>query len=261
MTIIEINKRLYTVPTCWNELTRRQLLDVMKIIYSPLLFTIEAAYLKLLKTITGMGWYHFFSAPITELEEYLYLVDFLFKENELVKQVIPVYKNMYGPADDFNNLIMAEFIFTEDIYLKFCDSKKEDINLLDQLVAILYRPTKKAYDHKLNKDGDPRMPFNENICIYNAKKCVRRWPANVKHAILHWYQGCQQKLINEIKEFSTGDEGDPAKYGLLSVMRSIAEKGIHGDFEKVEKMYVRMWVMELSEMSEETKRIKASIKS
>jgi hypothetical protein len=43
-------------------------------------------------------------------------------------------------------------------------------------------------------------------------------------------------------------------------MRTIAEGGIHGDFEKVSGMYVKMWMVELNEKIEEAKRIEQSVK-
>jgi hypothetical protein len=51
-----------------------------------------------------------------------------------------------------------------------------------------------------------------------------------------------------------------AKYGLINVMRTIAESGIHGDFDKVQKMYVKMWMMELNEKIDEAKKVEESYK-
>lgn len=256
MTIIELNKRFYTIPTSWNELSRRQLLQVMKVFYSTI--DAQAALLRLLKILTGMSWFRFFRCSAAELEEFIYLTGFLLKENELSHQLIPVYRKYHGPAGDFNNLVMAEFVFTQDYYLRFCDSKKEDMEALDHLVACLYRPGKKNYDIKKNKDGDPRVEFNENICDHNSRKHIRRWPAHVKYAIFHWYDGCHARIMANLPQQS---DGEPAKYGLLSVMRSIAEKGVHGDMEKVSKMYVKMWLMELHEMAEEVRLAKKAVSS
>ena len=82
---------------------------------------------------------------------------------------------------------------------------------------------------------------------------------NVKLAIFHWYQACRQKMISENPDVFTGGSGEVAKYGLLSVMRTIAESGIHGDFDKVQKMYVKMWMMELNEKIDEAKKIEKSL--
>lgn len=222
-----------------------------------------------------MSWYRFFKCKMEELEEFLYLTFFLYNSNDLTRQLIPSYKNFHGPADDFNNITGDEFVFSEDYYLKYSGlfpslsgeggsdrrSETDEANrCLNELVAILYRPLKKNYDTARDPDGDLRVPFNQNICAYNARHKIKRWPLHIKLAIFHWYQGCRQKMIDDNPDIFTGGNSEPAKYGLLSVMRTIAEGGIHGDFDKVQKMYVKMWMMELNEKMEEGKKIEKAYK-
>jgi hypothetical protein len=195
VTIIELNKRLYAVPTQWNELTRRQLLQVIKVFYSEK--PIEHVLLNLARIITGISWIRFFLAPIEELEEFIYLTHFMIKENSLTRQLITSYRSFYGPADDFNNITGDEFVFSEDQYFCYVNSKKKDQAALDNLVSILFRPSKELYDHKLNKDGDARIAFNENICRFYADRKISKWPEHVKLAIFHWYEACREKMIKD----------------------------------------------------------------
>ena len=201
-----------------------------------------------------------FTIPVAVKADYLYLTHFLINENNLTKQLLPVYKGFYGPDDDFNNITGEEFIFSEDFYFK--SFKKAGVNeprvmqedMLNNLVAVLYRAKKKGYDTAINKDGDARETFNQYKCSYIAENYISRWPMNMKLAVFTWYETCRQNMIESNPEIFGGGSGEPAKYGLLSVMRVIAEGGIHGTFENVQKMYVKMWMIELNEKAEESKR-------
>lgn len=213
-----------------------------------------------------MSWFRWCRTPITEKAEFLDLPEFLINENDLTKQCIPVYKGFFGPDDDFNNLTGLEFVFSEHFYFTSF-TKSEDGNArtmneegLNNLVASLYRPKKRWYNRKKNPDGDPRKPFNENLAMYYAKKVVNKWPMPVKLAIFTWYECCRQKMIESNPDIFSGGSAEPARHGLISVMRVIAESGIHGDFEKVTKMFVKMWMIELNEKADEAKRMEESAK-
>ena len=58
MKTVEINKRIYLVPETWNDLTGRQLMRAMDLLYSDQ--QTETVLLQLLRIITGMSWYRFF---------------------------------------------------------------------------------------------------------------------------------------------------------------------------------------------------------
>ena len=201
-----------------------------------------------------MSWLRFFLTPNAEKAEFFYLCFFLVNENGPVKNIIKEYNGLYGPDDDFNNITGDEFVFSEDHYFAFINSKHQDEAALNNLVAILYRDPKENYDRKINRDGDVRVVFNQNMSIHNSKFKISNLKLNARLAIFQWYHACRQKMIDDNPDVFTGGSGEAAKYGLLSVMRTIAESGIHGDFDKVQKMYVKMWMMELNEKIEESKR-------
>lgn len=257
MKTVEINKRLYLVPETWNELTGKQLIRVMEILYSDQ--QADMALLQLLRIVTGMSWFRFFMCPIDQKAEFLDLAYFLVNESNLTKNVLSNFDNLYGPDDDFNNITGEEFVFSEDAYFKSftpgAENEPRVINEdgLNKLVAVLFRQKKKGYDLALNTDGDPRQPFNQNICEYNAKNLICKWPKAVKLAVFTWYEACRKQMIDSNPDIFRGG-GEAAKYGLISVMRVIAEGGIHGTFEQVQKMYVKMWMVELNEKYEESKR-------
>ena len=255
MTIIEIHKKLYTVPTSWNEITGKQLVKVMDLLSKEVYP--QEAMLYLLKILTGIRWWRFFLSSPTVFYEFFYLTEFLLKENTLTKNVLPKYKGFIGPSDDFENLLMCEFAYTEDYFLRWREDES-NIQLLNELVAVLYRKKKSGYDEKKNEDGDAREPFNEYLCKYYASAVIYHWPLAVKKAIAHWYDGCRTKMMQDFPSVFSGGGGEPAKYGLLSIMRSVAEKGVHGKFKDVEGLHVRMVMVELDEMMTEVEKIKKS---
>ncbi len=256
MTIIELNKRLYTVPTTWDELSRKQLLEVSGVLYACKDNIDDGSYLQLFKTLTGMSLFRFFSTKPIDMEDFLYLTFFLVTGDGPVKNIIKEYGELVGPDDDFNNITGDEFVFSEDFYFAFINSKYEDLDGLNNLVAILYRHPKKNYDRKIDPDGDAREPFNQNVAIHNSRSIIKHLPIAFRVAVFHWYNACRKKMIAENPDVFTGGNGDTPKYGLLSMMRVIAESGIHGDFDKVQKMYVKMWMMELNEKITEAENIK-----
>jgi hypothetical protein len=253
---VELKNKWYIIPTTWNELTGQQLVRVLRVCNRN--YTVLVAQVHLFKILMGIRWIKLWWLGPAEIDDKLYLVDWVFEENTLTKNLIPKYNNFYGPADNLNNLQLCEFIFTEQCYQQFkYNGKDEDLNML---ISILYRPPKKLYNRQRNEEGDIRESFNDNLTSLYAKK-VNRWPLSVKEAILFWYEGCRNNLVRKNPEVFGGTGGDPAKYGLWSVMRGVAEKAIHGNINQVEKMYVHVFMMELNELVAEADRIKAAYKN
>jgi hypothetical protein len=259
MTQISFFNTWFTIPQQWNELTKKQLLGIMHVFNQG--HPLDVTMVKLLMILTGMKkWQRALVSP-HDVNEYLYLTEFLIRENHLTKNLLPKYAGMYGPADNFNNLVMDEFVFSEQFYLdwKADETKIENLN---KLVAVLYRPGKNfykgwLYNHLKNPSGDHRKPFNENLCMYNSTHSVKLWPHDVKVAIAEWYGACREQMTKDFPAvFSSG--GDLAKYGLLSMMRNVAAGRVHGNFRDVETQFVKMIMIELDEMISEAEAIKKS---
>lgn len=185
---------------------------------------------------------------------------FLLKEQTgLTKQLIPEYDNLYSPDDELSNLVMQELVFSDSYFMRWAENK-EDITLLDELCAVLYRPDKKHYDHVKNPDGDPREEYNQNLCSYRAKHQVNKWPMNVKLAIAAWYDACRWKLVDDNPEVFGGEGGEVAQYGLISVIRRVAQGSVLGDFNSVEKKYVSLVMIELNESIADAKAQEKAMK-
>lgn len=262
MITIELNKKSYSIPEKWDELTEKQLLQVMDILFIPgeVEGRPEYVLLKLIQALTGASARVFSSWDVTEIEEYFYLTTFLLKPDiQFTKNILPAYKlshtNFYGPADFLDNLRMKEFTLTEDLYVRWYDSEKKDIESLNELIAILYRPAPSKYDFEKNPNGDFREAFNQNTSSFYARSYVSDWPVNVKLAIATWYGGCRTRIVANNPDVFEGGEGDPARYGLVSVMLSVAETHVFGDFENVEEQYVNLIMMQLNETIDKGKRL------
>ena len=258
MTVIEINKKLYTFPTAWNELSQKQLLEVMECLFLRQ-YTGEQGCLKLLKILAGLSWWEFFRAKPTQMEEYFYLTKFILEERtELTKQLLPVWDDLHGPCDGLDNIIMQEFYFADTYFMQWSENK-EDIKSLNKLVACLYRPGKENYDHEKDPDGDKREAFNVNLCNWRADNIINKWPIKVKLAIAWWYDACRWQIVENNDEVF-GGSGDPSKYGMVSMMMSVAEDGVLGDFHEVEKEYVSIVLIKINESIEKAKREEAALK-
>lgn len=263
MKLIELNNKSIHVPECWNELAAKQLVEVMNYLFIRN-DSDNARILHLQRVLFAMTPKQYCKLPAEDIDERLYLVEFLFQEKiDLTKNILPQYidKNLngendvfYGPVDECINVIGFELAFAESHMMTWFETKEDEE--LDKLVCMLYRPGKESYDHERNPDGDVRIVFNENLCYYNAKKYIRLWPKSVKLAILFWFRGCWQKWVDENTEVFSGDGNDPALHGMLSVFRNIAHDGTYGDFDKVGAMVVPNILIELRESVAQAKKIK-----
>jgi len=280
MVSIELNNKHYDIPQEWNELNYQQLLQIMETLFLKK-YTADEGLLKLLKTLCNMSYFDFFNTPVTTcvkrvgilgkkvevtgMDEYLYLTGFIFdNEIKLTKQLMPQYDNLYGPADECSNLIMQEMVFTEDYFTRWKEDQ-EQIDLLDNLCATLYRPLRvnkdgSEYDININPEGDCREEFNMNKCNHLAEHKIKNWPMKAKLAIATFYDGFRTTLVENNPEVFGGEGGEPAQYGLISTMLRVAKEGVLGDFEKVEKQYVNLVMIQLNESIAEAKAIEKQMK-
>jgi hypothetical protein len=240
MTVVQIHKRYYSFPENWNEVSTKQAIAIMKAICSG--YTDQQLYLQLYRILSGCSWYHFLMEKMHNKAKNLHLCDFILRENGPTKQLLPQYRGLAGPADNFDNLRMNEFAFAQNFYEAYRDNG--DAEALDKLVATLYRPAGG------DDDMDVREPFREGTMLQRAK-LLNSWPFHIKELVFVHYDGCMAQLVKDNAEIFSGSGGEPALNGIVSVMRNVAKDGTYGDFEKVERMYVKMLMLELKESKHE----------
>lgn len=277
--------KFYQTAGTWNELTGKQLVQVMGVLCGN--DSLPTGRLKLLRILLQWSWWklvltcgmhrllrldkiNLTRVPArfgrwldnteriaTAAEDY---TAFLFEANKLTKQLLPNVGGWYGPDSSLGNMKMAEFCFCENYFIAWRDTKNPAH--LNRLVAILYRPGKKKYDKHRNELGDIRIDFNPNSIEQRIKK-VDKWPLNLRLAICNFYEGCrEEKMATNPRVF---DEASPdageSLYGLWSVMRSVAKAGHFGDFDKVQEQYVDTILMELNEAIVEAEKMEAEMEA
>jgi hypothetical protein len=262
MTTIFYHKRkCIQIPDNYDELSAKQFTRLASILFSSV-DDIQAR-VRVLFILSGMNVFRFRLLKAEIIDRCLPFVEWVFEPRNITTQILPCYKGYHGPASEFENMKMKEFHLSELYYRQFLDSAFEDIEILNNLVAVLYRTAKKDYDTRRNPDGDIRVEFNHNEVPFHAKK-ISRWPAAVKQAIFLWYDGCRQQLIDDnpmvFKEPAKHGFESQFDTGLYGMMRNLAGEKL-GSIDHVENMYVQTAMLELGLIKEEEKYIDEQLKS
>lgn len=241
----------FTIAEEWNELSAKQLLKVANVLHANL--TAEQFNLKCLQALSNISIYQFFKLPTdVKLKCYQYVNWLNNDTKQFTKQVFTTYKSLAAPADDFDNLTMLEFHYTELAYQNLISTN--EIDYLNEIVAILFRPIKNNYNIQHNPDGDARVKFNPNVVASNKKR-VAKFSLDFKHAVLLWYDGCRQNLIASYEPLYAGtNKTDDFSVGLYKMMRSVAGDK-YGTIAEVENLNIHTAHVELMCMMEDAQEI------
>lgn len=204
-------------------------------------------------------------------------IDFMFREQKgqqlfeynRVGNVMPVIrkrlKRVYGPAEALFNVSFGEYMVAFDFFRRYVDNK--DINDLNKLCAVLYRPKRKG-----QIDNDIRVEFNASECVRGAK-----WWSQIpfvdKFIIYSWFAACdnffktgeievdgQRISFRELFKQSGGDELGVKDLGLTGVLMSVAEAGTFGTMENVNKTNLYTVLLKLYHWHIEHKRMEQKSK-
>lgn len=260
MQNIYYSKQCYHLPSEYNELTKDQLIAIASLFTEKL--PEDIAQLRAMRILLNKSLYSFLRIPNDAKERMLEYMQWVFEKNTLTEQIIPTYKhwpwssNYYGARKEFDNLIMAEFHYTEINYHDYVVDN--DTNGLNNLVAVLCRPGIKDYNHQLDNLGDARIAFNANEIAFYAKK-IARWPLKVKLAILMFYDGCRQKLLEDYKTVFKGNSGQNNDAGMFDVIRGLSGN-VYGTIEHVERLNIHTAMSEITKQIKEAEEIERKSK-
>jgi len=195
-----------TAPTSYNQLTKKQLLEITQIFASEprlslfrVLTFLKLTGAKILKNDgSGIRFKYkntkFYLTP----EEFLSFsksFDFLTENSTLTNNLLPIIrvalKKYYGPSNSLFNITFGEYLTAENYFIRY--NKTKDIIFLDKLIATLYRPKKKAIKVDENYKGDLREEFNDFL-IDRRSKTIAKLPFYKKHAIYIFYSGSVNAL-------------------------------------------------------------------
>ena len=210
------------IPQSWNELNQKQF-ERIALLFS----TAEPSLIrdiKLLKILVDAKWWQLkkkanlrlflFQVPYSEWKHF---IDFLLKENNRT-HFIPVIKvgkkTYFAPADRIQNLDAEEFSVSDDLHVRYRESKNPEY--LQYLFHVLYSETeeRKPFDkNKLEKQINNKIPM-ETLVITELT-----------------YFGCKNYIANKFKKAfpkSNKKESGPRK-GFGKVIQAMAK----GDLSKL----------------------------
>jgi hypothetical protein len=193
------------------------------------------------------------------------LINFLYKQNRLTKQLFPVIKIplpfhyrifkfsncliAHGPESDFNNLTCGEFEDAEIFFQQFIQNPAQEP--LAHLAAILWRPRASLFTGR-----KPYMKFStkENQCkVYDHEKyydSFLKLPQYRLYALFVWYAGCRSMLpliFPTLYKKSNAQVSDTTEPDLLSFTKCIhsAAGAKNGSREDIRRTLLKEFFMEL----------------
>jgi hypothetical protein len=190
-----------TVPTSWNMLSKRQLLFVCRLYLAKISieeFLLRAflylANVKALNAKDGRFWFShkrtLFILDAYQLHEFSLSLKYLLEQSRLSVNLIPhirlFFVRHYGPMTKGYNLTLAEYIHASKAIYLF--SKTSKFSYLDQLCAILYRPSGKG-----SHSGDKRRSFDDFKYTSDAWR-FRLLSKRKRLASLLLFQGFQYEM-------------------------------------------------------------------
>jgi hypothetical protein len=214
METLQIGTITKKVPSTWNELKRKQLLQVLGELYAD---PKPGRGLRLLHLLSGFPLPLLGTQTVVTLAQLLPITYWVESDkHRLTEQLLPTIKlpgrhatelatTWHGPCGQFSNLLFGEFLFADTFFVLFTLHGQAD--LLDKFLTVLYRPARRgASPEREDWTGDVRLPFNEHQLETRTKR-VALVPLLEKMAVLTWYRGCRAQLGQEFPDvFVAADE-------------------------------------------------------
>jgi hypothetical protein len=248
--------RPYVIAAQWEELTPKQYIKIAALLHSKV--SADEMLLRALRILLNKSTVGFKLMNKDIVARMLDHITWIFEKQECTKNLLPKYKNFYGPADDFDNLTLAEFHHCEMAYAQIVNDQDEDA--LTRLISFLYRIERFDYDAK--KHSDRRSPFNIQLCMFYEND-VAAWEKAMKQAVLMWYDACRQMLVKMYPAaFGAKKKNDNyfETFGLYNVIRNLAGTK-YGTFAEVEDMFVHTAFMEIVSSVKENEELERKMKT
>jgi hypothetical protein len=265
MERLEIWGTSYAPASSWDELTRRQLAEVLGVLHGPEHFW--PARLRLLSIVSGAPLDVLLELTELQVKRLYCLTDFLFSEqHRLTRQLLPELglpaqvdrkkRRWTGPGNNLASVSFGEFIFADTYFCAY--AKHQSAEALHLLLAALYRPARIKGPQPGDPDwsGDRRVPFNEHNLEHYAH--MLRWLPDVdKLSIVTWYRGCRAQLQADYSEVFEASERDAKRHATGDwgrVLRSLSGDTF-GPLEQTSRQPVRTVLAELCDLAREAQRL------
>ncbi|OWP62877.1 hypothetical protein CDA63_11710 [Hymenobacter amundsenii] len=264
MERLDIWGRQFAPASTWNELTRAQLADVVRVLYGPAEFW--PTRLRLLSVITGAEIELLIELPEVQVKGLYGLTDFVFSdEHHLTRQLLPELhqpakttprkdRAFTGPGDALSGVRFGEFMFADTYFCQYALRKSPEA--LDHFLAALYRPARAGVGPgQPDWNGDARQPFNEHNVAHYAHR-LRHVADTDKLSIMLWYRGCRAQLQADYPDvFDAADNTTAAqeKGDWGRVLRQLSG-GAFGPLEQTAGQHLRTILAEMNDRAREARK-------
>lgn len=194
MNVLRIDDKEFWGASEWSELTGEQVrkifaIDFMKPLHIVRLSLVAVIYELKLKRLLAIN--------ERELPKLDALFEFVLKEEKLFKNPLPVLRmrglELYGPADNLENLTFGEWIFLDAYFTRYYQ-RKEPADL-DMLIAVLWRESKRPQEMALpDYNNDRRVIFNKYL-VERRLPIAKHLPPADKKSILHFVSSARQLVV------------------------------------------------------------------
>ena len=212
MNQVTVNNVSRSLPSSWNELTYRQLLQVC----SMFSLGVQASHFKLGLLMKFLGLKKRLWKKVDPQDAYFLCesLNFLLEDVTLTKALVKSIRmsrfpwtRLYGPADSMIESTFGEFTKAQVRY-ELYDLKK-DPAILDEMIAVLFRPKRSFWwlRRHLVESPDPRRRFIDRTLSKRARAISPVDPA-IKQAIFMYFSGVQKSLPDQFPNVYKKKPGD-----------------------------------------------------
>ena len=254
MKDISINEFTFNVPTNYNELTVKQLRAVSRLmvkntaenqlrcIYKLLGLRAQWSHRQRwweLKTLPAV-WLHTLIADRT-------LFGWIFDSAKLTDYPIRKFKSRgivyHGPPENILNLTVQEITLGYQFFRNY--SKTNDVQCIDRLLALIYRPMNPFYFLGIfgpNYNSDKRLPLNNYFFNLRTER-FKKLSIEIKTSVFLQFAGAWEEFQNleqnrllfpKVQDATSSQEEDP--YMWQKIMMTVAEKNVFGNKQAIENM-------------------------
>lgn len=262
----------FSIPSNWEEMDKKKLLAIAPLIMRWMHIrlqeteNVEEQHLKLIaiqiecfKKLAGIPdkasdkrQKCFAQFSDQDIEDVLPLLDWLMQPG-LTTSLIPFFRlgihRFYAPDHFMKNITGGEFHFCESFYQQYL--QQNDPEAIHQLIAVLYRPKGKGAAHNpqhKNFKGDPRIKLNP---IEKRAAQFQKLDEATKAAILIWYQGCRQHIIDTHPQLFKKEDGT-ASGSWMDVFDSLSDNLVN--FNTIADQPLSMILYKMTRLQEQAEK-------
>lgn len=283
---IILNKKKYSLPSSFAELTQKQLYRVLPFIFNqgnPLpsasangIKTMDIKIFCLLQLMPIPKKYFYLLSP-EQLYDLTQCINFLFTENPstfIIKQFIHKGITWHSPLAKLSSSVIIEYAFADFYFNELAASSQAPSTKhqapLDKLIATLYRPAKKNLDiHSPDYDGDHREKYNSELTDKRAEQFKNLDP-KIKTAILLFFIGCKKQIAAQYPSLFETIASDssteapntkhqaPNNLNWFILINSLSKTGQYGDYQKTQYTNLHIILLNLFLDQQENKKKKTA---